>query len=201
MRLLVTRAIDDAIRTLREAGAPVLARIRRVHPATALVFLVAALWLGYGCWLDYVRPQQFDLKAYQRYQEEVAKCRELDTSEARYDCVAQTLIGRDRTNFSTAMIVFLPPLLLILGHYVWLEVQAGMREREHARHAEAMAHQQLSRYRREMRAERAAALARAQAHPESAASDHVASPPHSQGALHDAHHSGDDPEAHAPRRA
>ncbi|HET9149887.1 MAG TPA: hypothetical protein VFO61_05330 [Alphaproteobacteria bacterium] len=199
MRLLVARTIGDVIRTLREAGAPAIARICRVPPATALVFLVAALWLAVGCWIDYARPQQFDLKAYQRYQEQVANCRTLDTSEARYDCVAQTLIGRDRMNFGTAMIVFLPPLLLILGHYVWLEVQAGMREREHARHAEEMARQQLSRYRREMQAERAAALARAHAHPESVAS-HPAVPP-SHAGPHGVEHSGDAPEAHAPRRA
>jgi hypothetical protein len=199
VRLLVARTIGDVIRALREAGAPAIARIHRVPPATALVFLVAALWLAVGCWIDYIRPQPFDLKAYQRYQEEVANCRELDTSEARYDCVAQTLIGRDRVNFGKAMFVFLPPLLLILGHYVWLEVQAGMREREHARHAEEMARQQLSRYRREMQAERAAALARAQARTESVASHHAA--PSSQDGPHGMEHSGDTREAHAPRRA
>lgn len=168
---------------------------------TALVFFVAAVWLAYGSWLNYIRPQEFDLKAYERYQEQVTQCRALRTSEARYDCVAQSLIGRDRVNFGTAMVVFLPPLLLILGHYVWMEVRANMREREHARHAEEVARQQLSRFRRELREERAAALARVQAQADGTASADVTKiakslPPRGTPPL-----AGADPSARTPKRA
>jgi hypothetical protein len=160
---MLTRAaktIGGAFRALRGLGARAFAITRRVSPATALVFAAAVVWLLAAGWWNYVRPRDFDAKAYERYQEEeVARCRELTTSEARYDCVASAMIRRDHANFGTAMLVFLPPILLVFGRYLWREVRAGAREREHARLAELHARQHLSRYRREMLADRAAAQA------------------------------------------
>jgi len=159
MWLHATKTIGGGYHAAKELGLRAAVRIRRLPIITVLAFAFAALWLIVAGWSAYIRPEPFDLTAYERYQEEVAKCRELKTSESRYDCVAQALIGRDRTNFGKAMFVFLPPLLMILGHYIWLEVRANMREREHARHAEERARMQLSRLRQEMREQRAAAQA------------------------------------------
>ena len=132
----------------------------RTAPLAALTFALALAWLMGAGWWNYVRPHEFDAKAYDRYREEVANCRELGTSEARYDCVAQAMIRRDRVNFGTAMLVFLPPILLVLGHYIWREVGANLREREHARLAEQHSRRHLSRFRREMMEARAAAVER-----------------------------------------
>jgi hypothetical protein len=154
-----TTTIGGAFRALHGRGAHALVFLHRISPAAALVFALALAWLVAAGWWNYVRPRDFDAKAYERYQEEVARCRELGTSEARYDCVATAMIRRDHVNFGTAMLVFLPPLLMIFGRYIWREVRAGAREREHARLAELHARQHLSRYRREMLADRAAAKA------------------------------------------
>jgi hypothetical protein len=151
--------IGGAFRALGRLGDRVFAFARRVSPATALVFAAALVWLLAAGWWNYVRPRDFDANDYERYQEEVTRCRELATSEARYDCVATAMIRRDHANFGTAMLVFLPPILLVLGRYMWREIRAGAREREHARLAELHARQHLSRYRREMLADRAAAQA------------------------------------------
>lgn len=153
------RTIGDGFRSLHALGGRVVASARRLHPATALVFALALGWLAATGWWNYVRPHDFDAKAYERYQEEVANCREFKTSEARYDCVAKALIRRDHVNFGTALFVFLPPLLLLFGRYIWREVRANMREREHARLAEERSRRNLSKYRREMLEERAAARA------------------------------------------
>jgi hypothetical protein len=149
--------IGSAYRTAHGLGVHALTILRRVSPATALALILALTWLLAAGWWNYVRPRDFDAKAYERYQEEVARCRELGTSEARYDCVATAMIRRDHANFGTAMLVFLPPILLVLGRYIWSEVRANAREREHARLAELHARQHVSHYRREMLAERAAA--------------------------------------------
>jgi hypothetical protein len=159
---MLTRAavsIGSAYRTAQGVGVHALTVIRRVSPATALALVLALAWLLAAGWWNYVRPRDFDAKAYERYREEVARCRELGTSEARYDCVATALIRRDHANFGTAMVVFLPPMLLVLGRYIWREVQANARDREHARLAELHARQHVSRYRREMLAEHAATRA------------------------------------------
>jgi hypothetical protein len=200
VRLHVTRTIDGTLHALRDFGARTIVRTRRLPIGTVLVFLVAAVWLAIGSWLNYIRPQEFDLKAYERYQEQVAACRALKTSESRYDCVAQSLISQDRTNFGKAMTVFLPPLLLILGHYVWMEVCANIREREHARHAEETARRQFSRFRRDMREERAAALA-AKEHAGDAGPTRGAARPGPAAPLHDPMVANPDPPDHAPKRA
>jgi hypothetical protein len=57
------------------------------------------------------------------------------------------------------MFVFLPPILLVFGHYVLREIRANIRDREHARLAEQRARRQLSEFRRDIIAERAAAKA------------------------------------------
>jgi hypothetical protein len=159
---MLTRAavsIGSAYRAAHGLGVHALTIVRRVSPATALALVLALAWLLAAGWWNYVHPRDFDAKAYEHYQEEVARCRELGTSEARYDCVATAMIRRDHANFGTAMLVFLPPILLMLGRYIWREIQANAREREHARLAELHARQHVSRYRREMLAERAAARA------------------------------------------
>jgi hypothetical protein len=157
---MLTRAARTIGGGFRGFGAQA-ARIRRAAPLAALTFALALSWLIGTGWWNYVRPHEFDAKAYEHYREEVANCRELDTSEARYDCVAQAMIRRDRVNFGTAMLVFLPPILLVFGHYVWREARATVRERERARRAEQHSRQHLSKFRSEMIGERAAAIARA----------------------------------------
>jgi hypothetical protein len=148
---------------LHEIGAHIAAGLRHVSFTSILLFVTATAWLIGAGWWNYVRPQQFDLKAYERYQDQLADCRELNTSESRYNCVAETLIGRDQTNFGRAMIVFLPPLVLLFGHYILREIRVGRREREHAALAERHAREQILKMRAEMRAERAAAAEAAKA--------------------------------------
>jgi len=135
----------------------VLAGLRQLPLAPIVLFGAAVIWLIAAGWWNYIRPQEFDLKSYERYQEQLVQCRELKTSEARYDCVAQALISRDQTNFGKTVVVFLPSFTLIVGYYLWREIRASRREREHARLAELRAHQQVSKYRQDMRNERAAA--------------------------------------------
>lgn len=146
---------------LHETGAYVAAVLRQISITSLLLFVMAAGWLIGAGWWNYVRPQEFDPKAYERYQEQLADCRELNTSEARYNCVAEALIGRDQMNFGKAMFVFLPPLGLLFGHYILREIRANRREREHAAMAERHAREQILKMRAELRAEREAAAARA----------------------------------------
>ena len=150
--------------------------IRRIPLTPIILYGAAIAWLLAAGWWNYVRPQEFDLKSYERYQEQLAECRELNTSEARYNCVAQALISRDQINFGKGMLVFLPSIALVMGYYLWREVQTGRREREHARLAEQHAHQQVSKFRQEMRKERAAAMAVEKAHNENEADDHPHGP-------------------------
>ena len=157
MLLQTAKTIGDG---LHAAHLHALARLRRIPLTSIIVFAVAIAWLIGAGWWNYIRPQEFDLKGYERYQEDLAACRELKTSEARYDCVAQALIGRDQINFGKTIVVFLPSFALIMGYYLWREIRASRREREHARLAEQRARSQVSKFRQEMRAERAAAAAK-----------------------------------------
>jgi hypothetical protein len=156
MLLQTARTIGDGLHAAHHRA---MAGLRLIPLASIIVFGVAIAWLIGAGWWNYVRPQEFDLKSYERYQEQLAECRELKTSEARYDCVAQALIGRDQINFGRTIVVFLPSFALIMGYYLWREIQAGRREREHARLAEQHARQQVSKFRQEMREERAAVAA------------------------------------------
>ncbi|MGE5539165.1 MAG: hypothetical protein ACM30I_11140 [Gemmatimonas sp.] len=156
MSVGAVRAIRAVVRAASAVCGGAMARIRRMPVGTIVVFAVALAWIGTSGWLTFVRPQPFDDRAYERYQEEVAMCRELRTSEARYDCVARALIGRDQQNFGRSLFVFVPPFMLLIGRYVWREVRATMREREHARLAELRSRQHLSKMRQEMLGERAA---------------------------------------------
>jgi hypothetical protein len=137
------------------ASAETLARVRRLPVGPALVLLLALAWIAASGWWAFILPR-YDDTAAQRYQAEVAKCRELATSEARYDCVSRALISRDRENFGKAMLVFIPPLVAVLGRYVWRETRAAMHERERARLAEIRSRQQLAQFHREMMAKREA---------------------------------------------
>jgi uncharacterized protein HemX len=156
MLLQTAKTIGDRLHVAHERA---MVGLRRLPLASIIVFGVAIAWLAGAGWWNYIRPQEFDLKSYERYREQLADCRELSTSEARYDCVAQALIGRDQTNFGKTIVVFLPSLSLIMGYYLWREVQAGRREREHARLAEQLARRQVSKFRQEMRKELADATA------------------------------------------
>jgi len=206
MLLQATRTIGDGIRALHGLGRRAMARLQRVPLAATLTFAVALAWLVAAGWWNYIRPHDFDAKAYARYQEEVAKCRELKTSEGRYDCVVQAMIHRDQVNFGTAMFVFLPPILLIFGHYLWREVRANMREREHARLAEERSRRQLSKMRQDMMEERAAAKA-TQALVKAAEAEHGLDHGHRAhgtshpSAPHAAAPAPADPPARAPKRA
>lgn len=206
MLLQATRTIGDGIRALHELGRRAIARLQRIPLAATLTFAVALAWLVAAGWWNYVRPQDFDAKAYERYQEEVAKCRELKTSEARYDCVVQSMIHRDQVNFGTAMFVFLPPIFLIFGHYLWREIRTNMREREHARRAEQRSRRQLSKLRQDMMEERAAAKA-AQALVKSAEAEHGFDHGHRAHGMphpstpHPAVPASADPPTRAPKRA
>jgi hypothetical protein len=202
MVLQAARAISGGFRALGELGAHAVAHLRRTPIAAVLVFCLALAWLSAAGWWSYIRPQEFDAKAYERYQEDVAACRELRTSEARYDCVAQAMISRDHANFGTAMFVFLPPIILVFGHYLWREIRSNMREREHARRAEQRSRQHLSTLRKEMIEEHAAAKA-AQALIAGAKSEHEAhrGPSDPDAARHHgAHHTGPSTPAKPPKR-
>lgn len=148
---------------LHNTGTAIVAGLRHISLASVSLFVLAVAWLVIAGWFNYIRPHQFDLKAYEQYQEKLADCRELSTSEARYNCVAQAMIGQDQMNFGKALIVFGPPLILIFGHYIVREIRANRREREHARLAEKRSRDQILQMRAQMRAERAAAAAAAKA--------------------------------------
>ena len=136
-----------------------VAALRRLPLTAVLLFGLALVWMATAGWWNYVRSTPFDASAYEHFQEEVAKCRELKTSEARYNCVAEAMIGRDQANFAKSLFVFLPPLGLMFGYYIVREMRAARREREHAAMAERHAREQILKMRAKMRAERAAAEA------------------------------------------
>jgi len=140
------RALGHAVYA---TAAETVARARRLPVGTIVFVLVALAWIAASGWWTFVRSN-FDADAALRYQAEVAKCRELPTSEARYECVSRALIGRDRENFSRAMVVFIPPLVMLFGCYIWREMRAAVRERERARLAEERSRRQLTEFHREM---------------------------------------------------
>jgi hypothetical protein len=135
--------------------AEMVARARRLPVGTIVFILVALAWIAASGWWTFVRSN-YDAGLALRYQAEVARCRELPTSEARYECVSRALIGRDRENFSRAIVVFIPPLVMLFGRYIWREMRASVREREHARLAEERGRRQLAEFHREMVARREA---------------------------------------------
>jgi hypothetical protein len=160
---MIIRTADRIRISLHETGTAIVAGLRHISFVSMSLFFLAMAWLTIAGWINYIRPEPFDLKSYERYQAQIASCRELETPEARYNCVAQALIAKDQVNFGKAMIVFVPPLILIFGHYIVREVRAGRREREHARLAEKRSRDQILKMRAQMRAERAAAAAAAKA--------------------------------------
>lgn len=170
---MVFQTAKDISDNFHAAAARAIASLRLLPLAPMVLFSTAAIWLIGAGWWNYIRPQEFDLNRYERYQEQLAECREMKTSEARYDCVAQALIGRDQTNFGTTMIVFLPPFALFMSYFLWREIQTNRREREHARLAEQRARAQVSKFRQDMRNERAAAE---KAHNENTLDEHAHGP-------------------------
>jgi hypothetical protein len=160
---MIARTANGIRVALHNAGATIVASLRHISLVSISLFVLAIAWLLIAGWINYIHPQQFDLKAYERYQDRLAVCRELESSEARYNCVAQVMIGQDQMNFGKALIVFLPPLILIFGHYILREIRTSRREREHAILAERRSRDQILKMRVQMRAERAAAAAAAKA--------------------------------------
>jgi hypothetical protein len=160
---MIARTANGIRLAIHNTGTTIVAGLRHISLASTSLFVLAIAWLLVAGWINYVQPQQFDLKAYERYQEKLADCHELFTSEARYDCVAKAMIGQDQMNFGKALTVFLPPLILVFGYYILREIRESRREREHAALAEKRSRDQILKMRAEMRAERAAAIAAAKA--------------------------------------
>ena len=74
MWLQTARTISDRLHAAHDRA---IAGLRRIPIRSILVFATAIAWLVGAGWWNYVRTQEYDFKSYERYQEQLAECREL----------------------------------------------------------------------------------------------------------------------------
>lgn len=83
-----------------------------------VLFVLCASWL-FGATLHVTNGASRMLldgsNAYMSYEQRLADCSELRTSQTRYDCTTKLMLGRDRSVFSKILFVVAPPLILVSG--------------------------------------------------------------------------------------
>jgi hypothetical protein len=136
-----------------------LIRFERRDIARWLLAVVCGGWLiGASSYVVTLRQTHVPLDAagaYMPYERQLAACKELRTSQAKYDCTSDLMLRRDRSLFNDVLIVLAPPLALLgLVGSVVFSVRLR-RERERERMARAAYQAQMDAYREKLAAEEA----------------------------------------------
>lgn len=136
-----------------------LIRFERRDIARWLLAVVCGGWLiGASSYVVTLRQTHVPLDAagaYMPYERQLAACKELRTSQAKYDCSSQLMLRRDRGLFNQILLVVLPPLAL-LGAVGGIVLAIRLRQdRERQRLAREAYNAQMIAYREKLAAEEA----------------------------------------------
>lgn len=136
-----------------------LLRFERRDIGRWLLAVVCGGWLIGATWhVAATRQTHIPLdgaNAYVPYERQLAACKELRGSQAKYDCVSNLMLWRDRSLFQQILLVILPPLGLaglVSGIALALRLR---RERERQRLAREAYAAQMDAYRAKRAAEEA----------------------------------------------
>jgi hypothetical protein len=85
------------------------------------------------------------------YDKQIAKCRTLPSSEARYNCTSQIMLAKDNTSFNKTLIILSPPLALLFGYFGVTRAVTARRERIKTQRALAASRRRMDEWRAYLR--------------------------------------------------
>jgi hypothetical protein len=89
----------------------------------------------------------------------LASCRNLPTSDSRYQCTSQLMLAKDNVVFNKTLIILLPPLFLLIGYVGVTKIITAQRDKRKSHAAIAASHQRMAEWRRHLNDIKAAAAA------------------------------------------
>lgn len=85
---------------------------RRLLEVVLISLCVA--WVVGTAWFAF-QPET-PINSYASYERQLANCKKLSSSQARYDCTSKLMLGKESTTFGKVVTILAPPLLLMIGY-------------------------------------------------------------------------------------
>lgn len=114
------------------------------------VMVLCAGWVVGAAWFAFVQPAPAP-HPYMSQQTQIAKCRALTSSEARYNCTSQIMLAQDNATFNKTLIIILPPLAVLFAYFGVTRAIAAHRERIKSQLALAASRRRLDEWRAYLR--------------------------------------------------
>jgi TRAP-type C4-dicarboxylate transport system permease small subunit len=124
------------------------------------VMALCAGWILFAGWAS-VSSSQPVYNSYASPEQQLAKCRKLSSSQARYDCTSKIMLAQESSAFNQVMIVVLPPIALLFGYFAVINFLTARRERRERQTALAASRRRMEEWRSHMRKVKADAAAHA----------------------------------------
>lgn len=109
---------------------------------------MASGWILGASWFVFVQPASPVPNSYFSQDSKLAKCRQLRTSEARYQCTSEAMLAKDNADFNrTFIIILLPPLALLIGYLGVTRVVITHHDRVKSRAAHIASQRRMAEWR------------------------------------------------------
>jgi hypothetical protein len=104
-------------------------------------------WVIGSTWFVFLQPAQLVYRSYGSQESQLAKCRDLPTSETRYQCTARLMLAKDNDVFNRTLIILLPPFAALIGYLAVMKAVATHRDRVKKREAHIASRRRLAEWR------------------------------------------------------
>lgn len=109
--------------------------------------VIGAGWVLGATWFAFIQLSPMSQVVYEAQNAELAKCRKLLTSDARYQCTSKIMLARDNRVFNKTLIILLPPLGLLIGYWGVAAILGTRRDHRKDRIARDFSHQRMAEWR------------------------------------------------------
>lgn len=108
---------------------------------------LGAVWMLGATWFAFIQPDPMAQMLSEAKKKELAQCRRLPTSDARYQCTSKIMLAKDNRIFNQTLIILLPPLGLLIGYWGVARLVATRSDRKKSQTAHDYSQQRMAEWR------------------------------------------------------
>lgn len=109
------------------------------------VMVLCAGWMAGATWFAFVTTPVPN--SYVSQDKQIAKCRALPSSEARYNCTSKIMLAKDNGTFNQTLIIVLPALAVLFAYFGITRAITTRRERIKSQQALAASRRRMDEWR------------------------------------------------------
>lgn len=108
---------------------------------------LSVCWVALSTWYVFVLIRPMTQVYLEQHQTELAKCRKLPTSDAKYQCTSKLMLSKDHSIFGQVLLILGPPFGLLIGYWGVGRLIARHHARLKSQHARDFSQQRMAEWR------------------------------------------------------